>query len=78
MTDYCTLWPEGWWSHCCAAHDADYLDQIGRALADERLLACVANSAPDDIPLLAAASAVVACVMWAGVRFFGARFYRRT
>lgn len=72
--NHCTLWPDGWWSHCCAAHDADYAAQVVRALADERLLQCVAESAPS--PWLAAAAAVVGGTMFVGVRLFGARFYR--
>ena len=75
MTDYCTLWPEGWWAACCKAHDDDYMAQVGQAVADTDLLACVATSAPT--PVLAAASAVVALVMYVGVRAFGARFYRK-
>lgn len=73
--DYCTLFPEGWWAHCCAAHDADYLAQIGKLLADERLLQCVASAG--DGGLIGAVSFGVAGVMWLGVRLFGRRFYRR-
>ncbi|MDG9930347.1 MULTISPECIES: hypothetical protein [unclassified Pseudomonas] len=40
---YCTLFPEGWWAHCCQIHDIDYSQQIGQALADERLQVCVAG-----------------------------------
>lgn len=68
--DYCTLFPEGWWSHCCAAHDADYAAQIGKALADERLLMCVTSSG-------GALSWAVGAIMFAGVTIFGRRFYRR-
>lgn len=75
MTDYCTLWPEGWWASCCKAHDDAYLAQAGKALADSDLLVCVAQSAPT--PVLAAASAVVGLVMYVGVRAFGSRFYRK-
>lgn len=70
--DYCTLFPEGWWAHCCAAHDADYLAQIGKLLADERLLQCVA-AAGDGNP----ASWLIGVVMFAGVGLFGRRFYRK-
>lgn len=75
MNDYCTMFLEGWWSHCCQAHDADYAAQIGKVLADERLWQCVAASA--DGGLIGIASAGVAVVMWIGVRMFGRRFYRR-
>lgn len=82
--DWCTFWPEGWWGHCCEAHDGDYLAQIGQLLADERLQACVAGSLPAvaaEHPILAsiaaAASVAVSWIMYRGVRTFGARFYRR-
>lgn len=73
--DYCTLFPEGWWSHCCAAHDADYAAQIGQAAADAALLQCVATSA--DGGLIGIASAVIGGVMFLGVRLFGRRYYRK-
>lgn len=73
--DYCTLFPEGWWAHCCAAHDDAYAAQIGQAIADNELFHCVAMSAPT--PVLAAASFAVAGTMWFGVRLFGRRYYRR-
>ena len=73
--DYCTWFPEGWWAHCCAAHDADYAAQVLRALADERLLQCVATAG--DGALIGVVSVGVAGVMWLGVRIFGRRFYRR-
>lgn len=75
MTDYCTAFLEGWWAHCCAAHDADYAAQVLRALADERLLQCVASAGAGG--LLGAVSAGVAGVMWLGVSLFGRRFYRK-
>ena len=75
MNDYCTFWLEGWWAQCCQAHDDAYLAQSGQALADSDLLACVAQSAPT--PVLAAVSVVIAGLMYAGVRVFGARFYRK-
>lgn len=71
MTDYCTLFPGGWWSHCCQAHDADYAAQIGKALADERLWQCVAGSGFEPVSWL------VGSLMFAGVTVFGRRFYRR-
>ena len=74
-TDHCTRWLEGWWSHCCAAHDADYAAQIGQALADERLWQCVATSAEGG--LLGIATTAVAGLMWLGVRVFGRRYYRK-
>jgi len=74
--DYCSWFPEGWWGDvCCKAHDEDYLNQIGQLLADDRLFACVANSA--NHPVLAAVSVGVAGIMWAGVRVFGKRFYKK-
>ena len=73
--DYCTLFPEGWWSHCCAAHDAAYSAQIARDVADMDLLRCVAASATSS-PALAAVSAVVGVVMYVGVRVGGRFFYK--
>jgi hypothetical protein len=75
MMDYCTLFPEGWWAHCCQIHDNDYAAQAGQALADERLWQCVANSA--DGTFVGTASIIVASVMWCGVRVFGRRYYRK-
>ena len=72
--DYCTLFPEGWWAHCCAAHDAAYAAQAARSVADMDLLRCVASSAISS-PALAAVSAVVGVVMYIGVRTFGRIFY---
>lgn len=74
--DYCTLWFEGWWSHCCEQHDADYVAQIGQAVADAKLFECVATSAPET--WMAGASLFVAGLMFVGVRVFGRRFYRNT
>ena len=82
--DYCTGWFEGWWAHCCQAHDAAYAAQVGQAVADGQLLSCVVQSLPAfavDNPLLAGAvgvaSAAVGGAMWLGVRVFGRRFYKK-
>lgn len=73
--DYCTSFPEGWWAACCKAHDNDYVAQIGKALADERLLQCVASSG--DGVVIGVASAVIGGAMWLGVRIFGKKFYKK-
>lgn len=82
MKDYCTLWPEGWWGDCCKQHDSDYLNQIGRAVADNDLFQCVMQSSPEVLtnhPMIAGGlSLVVAGVMFAGVRIFGSYFYKRS
>lgn len=70
--DYCTFWFEGWWSHCCQAHDAAYSAQIAKEVADAALFQCVAGSSPS----LALASTVIGGAMWLAVRLFGARFYK--
>ena len=74
MTDACTLWPEGWWAVCCSAHDVAYGAGLERLGADIDLLRCVAGTGDG---ALAVASAVVAGVMFVGVRIFGGRFFRR-
>lgn len=76
MKDHCTGFFEGWWAHCCEAHDGDYAAQVGKLLADERLWQCVATSARDN-PLLIIVSGLVASVMFAGVGLFGRRFYHK-
>ena len=73
--DYCTLFPEGWWSHCCAAHDAAYAAQTARSAADMDLLRCVAASATSS-PALAVVSAAIGVVMYVGVRVGGRYFYK--
>jgi len=74
--DHCTLFPEGWWAHCCAAHDLAYASQAGRADADLGLLLCVSGSAPSSA--LVGVSALIALAMYLGVRAFGKHFYRKT
>jgi hypothetical protein len=53
----CTLWPEGWWGHCCIAHD------LGASDAD--LAVCVIQSAPNVLW-----GAFIAFVMIAGLALF--------
>jgi hypothetical protein len=54
----CTFWPEGWWHHCCIAHD------LGGT--DAELASCVIQSAPNVV-----LGALVALVMVAGLALFG-------
>ena len=77
--DYCTGWFEGWWAHCCSAHDDGYLAQAGQVQPDVSLLTCVASSLPDVewANLLAWLSVLIAMVMHVGVRVFGGFYYRR-
>jgi hypothetical protein len=72
--DYCTLWFEGWWAYCCAAHDAAYASGTVRMLADLALQNCVASSASG---WLAGISALIAGLMFFFVRLLGGFFYRR-
>lgn len=72
--NHCTLFPEGWWAHCCEAHDAAYAAQIGQMTADTTLLQCVAASGDG---LLAPVSVAVGVVMFLGVTVFGWRYYRK-
>lgn len=80
-TSYCTAFIEGWWSHCCQAHDDAYDAQIGKAIADQQLRQCVAEAAPEwaaEHPQLAdGLSLVVSLVMFTGVSLFGRYFYKR-
>jgi hypothetical protein len=71
--DYCTLWFEGWWSHCCAAHDLAYDTEVVRAVADADLASCVINASSN--PVLAVVGLGVGGLMFLGVRLFGWRFY---
>lgn len=70
--DYCNWFPEGWWGYCCEAHDAAYLAQIGKELADSQLFQCVVASSPT----LTALSAVIGSIMFVGVTVFGGRYYK--
>lgn len=72
--DYCTMFPEGWWPHCCQMHDIAY--GVLRRQADLDLMQCVSNSAVDN-PFAAAASVAIAGTMYIGVRLFGWRFWKR-
>jgi hypothetical protein len=54
----CTMWPEGWWHHCCVAHD------LGGT--DFELAACVIQSSPHSPTL----GIIIALVMFAGVKLF--------
>ena len=73
--DYCTLFPEGWWSHCCALHDLAYESQAGRAVADTALFQCVADSG--STTLLLGVSGLIGGVMYLGVLTFGRYFYNK-
>ncbi len=71
--DYCTSFPEGWWAHCCQAHDLAYTNQVARAIADQQLWQCVSTSGHG----LGLLSLVVGAAMFIGVRVFGAYYYRK-
>lgn len=71
--DYCTWFPEGWWSTCCELHDKAYADQIGQYVADKALFVCVATSG--NTVLQVVVGVAVATVMFLGVRLFGKRYY---
>lgn len=73
--DYCTWFPEGWWSTCCELHDKAYTDQIGQYIADKALFICVATSGTNLFEV--AIGVVVATVMFLGVRAFGKRYYNK-
>lgn len=67
MTDDCTWWWEGAWSHCCRAHDLAYAGDGPRLAADWALAKCVASTG---YPGMAA-------IMFVGVALFGWWFRRR-
>ncbi|MNR49396.1 hypothetical protein D3C85_1687620 [compost metagenome] len=67
----CTLWPDAWYSDCCKAHDLAYETQAPKTEADIALFKCVADSG------YAFPSFLVAALMFAGVSFFGYRFYKK-
>lgn len=71
--DYCTSFPEGWWAHCCQAHDLAYTGQVSRTLADQQLWGCVSSSGHG----LGLLSFAIGTVMFVGVRAFGAYYYRK-
>lgn len=72
--DYCTMFPEGWWAHCCEAHDLAYSAQVDRLAADLDLFQCLAATGD---AWMYAASVAIGGLMFLGVRVFGGRFYRR-
>jgi hypothetical protein len=59
--DYCTLWPDGVWSHCCQAHDRAYAIGVNKLDADVALAQCVAATGNDDMGI----------IMLLGVLIFG-------
>jgi len=67
VVDYCTLWFEGNWKHCCMAHDWSYSLQTGRMEADIQLLKCVAQ----------AGHPLMGLIMFVGVCLFGWCYYYR-
>lgn len=73
--DYCTWFPEGWWSTCCAVHDLAYSAQLGKAVADQALWACIAQSGTG--PATVALSVAAGGVAWLGVRLFGRKYYKK-
>lgn len=73
--DYCTGFFEGWWAHCCLAHDINYLNQVPKITADLELAYCVASSTTS--PSLSIISYGIAGIMFIGVTFFGSYFYKK-
>ena len=69
--NYCTLFFEGSWGHCCEVHDKAYETQVDKGKADIDLYNCVREADPE------ALTWVVAALMFAGVSLFGSRFYRK-
>ena len=62
MKDYCTLFPEGNWSKCCALHDRRYENKrLTKYQADKLLFRCVRRKGNN----------IIASIMFAGVTIFG-------
>lgn len=66
----CSLWFDHFfiwnWHQCCVQHDLDYGAHIGKALADEKLAACVNAILPG-----------MGTIMFIGVTLFGWLWYYR-
>ena len=59
--DYCTMYPEGGWAHCCKSHDRRYAStRLTKLQADILLYRCVKK-----------VSVVNAVIMFVGVSVFG-------
>ena len=68
MPDYCTLWPEGVWAHCCKAHDLAYsLGSTSKLQADAELAKCVADTGYP----------IMGIIMGVGTALGGWFFYKR-
>lgn len=79
--DHCTLFPEGWWGHCCRQHDIAYDLNINRFQADVELLQCVVGTVPEsltDYTLIGGgASLIIGLIMFIGVRTLGSFFFKK-
>jgi hypothetical protein len=71
--DHCTKFPEGWWAHCCAAHDIAYVDGTRKLIADVDLLVCVSTAGTEWWQHVL--SFTIGGVMFAGVSLFGMFYY---
>ena len=70
--DHCTGWFEGWWAHCCAAHDVVYgtaAELADKIKGDFDLWGCVASTGP--------VGAVIGTAMFGAVSTFGLYFWRK-
>lgn len=71
--DYCTLWFEGSWSHCCKTHDEDYLlalSLVEKLSADLGLASCVAGTGnPLMAGLMFLGVSIPGIIAWAYVRY---------
>jgi hypothetical protein len=74
--NFCTWFPEGWWSTCCEIHDKAYADQIVQLIADKALFLCVATSGTNVFEMIAGLA--IASVMFIGVRVFGKHYYNKS
>lgn len=71
VADYCTLFIEGSWGHCCQVHDKAYETQVPKRQADLELYTCVKEASPSGLTW------IIAALMFAGVSLFGRKFYKK-
>lgn len=70
--DHCTGWFEGWWSHCCAAHDDAYRSGgyiLDKLVSDVALGVCTAMTHGDPLSIGIGAAMAVGTALFGWLRF---------